>query len=212
MKYILKGDEPQSFTDWKNNDKMYQRGKPSWNRFSHSKYKKIKSELIESLKKEQGYICCYCEVELKKNDYHPEHIKPKSKNNFPELQLEYDNLLCSYQLELDKGEPKQCGNSKADNIIPITPLQSNCENKFTYTEDGYIESTDDDSKETIIHLQLDINKLNTLRREAIEPFIIDPITLDEISKEEAKIFAENYLKQKDGKFNEFYTTIKYLFT
>lgn len=214
MKYINKGQEPQSFKSWKDNDKMYQRGKPNWDRFNHSKYRDIKNELLETLKREQGYICCYCEVKLKENDYHPEHLKPKDKNKYPQLQLEYENLLCSCQLEIESGEPRHCGNSKGswydDNLL-VSPLNSICETKFTYTMDGQISHTDEASEHTIKHLQLGIDKLNKLRESAIEPFLIDPITLNEISKEEAKIFAERYLQVSNGKFNEFHTTIKYLF-
>lgn len=208
MKYIIKDKEPESFILWKDNDKMYQRGRPNWDRLNHSKYKDIKNELLESLKREQGYICCYCEVKLTKNDYHPEHFKPKNKNKYPELQLEYKNLLCSCQLELETGEPRHCGNSKGswyDENLLVSPLDIDCESKFTYTEDGYIEHTDKASEETIKHLQLNIDNLNTARAKAIEPFILD------ISIEEAKLFAEDYLRQNNGKYNEFYTTIKYLF-
>jgi uncharacterized protein (TIGR02646 family) len=214
MKYITKNDEPQSFKDWKDNDKMYKRGKPNWDRFNHSKYQDIKTELLESLKKEQGYICCYCEVKLQENDYHPEHLKPKSKGRYPELQLEYENLLCSCQLETESGEPRHCGNSKGswyDKNLLVSPLNTDCELKFKYNYDGTIDHTDKASELTIIHLQLSIDKLNDLRNNAIEPFLIDPITFEEISKEDAKIFADAYLNKNNGQYNEFYTTIKYLF-
>lgn len=214
MKYIIKNNQPDSFRLWKENDKMYQRGKPNWDRFNHSKYQDIKNELLESLKKEQGYICCYCEVKLKENDYHPEHLKPKNKNKYPELQLEYDNLLCSCQLEIESGEPRHCGNSKGswyDENLLVSPLDIDCENKFTYTEDGQIQHTNEASEQTIKHMQLNIDKLIDLRKNAIEPFIIDPITYEEISQEEAKIFAKKYLQKSNDRYNEFYTTIKYLF-
>ena len=96
-------------------------------------------------------------------------------------------------------------------IIDITPLNCECESRFKYNYDGTIVSTDAISEATIDILKLDIDKLNELRNKAIEPFIIDPITLDEISIDEAKQFAEGYLRLKNGKYNEFYTTIKYLF-
>lgn len=209
MKHIVKGSEPQSFSEWKANDKMCRSGKPKWKRLP----KAIKDDLLESLKKEQGYICCYCEQKLE-TEFHPEHLKPKGSKFFPKLQFEYSNLLCSCQKELQKGEPRHCGNSKGswyDTELLVSPLNPDCETKFTYTQDGYMSFTDDASKETIRHLELGIDKLNTLRKNAIEPFIIDPITFDSISQEDARIFAEAYLQPKNGCFNEFYTTIKYLF-
>ena len=196
MKYIIKRSEPQSFRDWKSGE----------DREYNDLINPIKGDVKESLLVEQGYICCYCESRISKENSHIEHLKPKDKKKFPELELEYDNMLCSCQKQLSKGEPRHCGNSKANDIIIITPLDIDCESKFKYNENGTIEATDEDSEETIKYLKLDIDKLNELRKNAIEPFIFD------ISDEEAKIFVKEYLKQKDGKYNEFYTTIKYLFS
>jgi uncharacterized protein (TIGR02646 family) len=204
VKYIVKGDEPKSFTEWKalaNDD-----WKPTYDQLSGQVKKDVKNALIT----EQGNICCYCERKLSYDDSHIEHLNPQCSSS--EGQLDFQNMLCSCHKHLKKKEPLYCGNSKGDDILLITSLQKNCEEKFTYTEDGYINFTDSDSEQTIKSLQLSIDKLNDLRKQVIEPFIIDPMTMDEISDVEAKKFANEYLKIKDGKFNEFYTTIKYLFT
>ncbi|MCD4817788.1 MAG: TIGR02646 family protein [Candidatus Cloacimonetes bacterium] len=216
MKYIVKNNEPQSLIDWKKNDKMFQRGKPDWKRFKHSKNKKIQDELIESLKKEQGYICCYCERELIVGNCHIEHLKPKATNKYPELQLEYNNLLCSCQLEIDKGEPRHCGNSKGswyDDDLLISPLDADCEIKFKYFGDGNIDHINKASEQTIIHLQLGIDKLIALRKGVIDTFIfVDPVTKNELlNDEDRKEYTKQYLQIVNGKVNEFYTTIKYLF-
>lgn len=203
MKYIEKGSEPQSFTDWKN--LANEDWQPTYDKLGGKEKRDVKNALIA----EQGGICCYCERKLKYNDSHIEHLNPQS--NSEEERLNFANFLCSCQNQLKKGEPQHCGNSKGDDILSITPLQVDCAKKFTYTEDGYIDSVDKDSKDTIKFLQLNIDKLNSLRASVIEPFILDPITFEEISIEEAKLFAKGYLKQKDGEYNEFYTTIKYLF-
>ncbi len=203
MKYIEKGIEPQSFTDWKND------GNTEYNDLINP----IKSELKNALLLEQGNICCYCECKISSNNSHIEHLKPKDKDKFPELQLNYDNLLSSCQKQLLKGEPRHCGNSKGNKIISITPLMKNCEDKFIYTEDGYIQHTDNESKDVIEILQLDIDKLNKLREDAINAILfLDIDENDEVlSEEEIKILVEDYLETKDGKYKEFYTTIKYLF-
>jgi len=84
--------------------------------------------------------------------------------------------------------------------------------KFKYTFDGYIENAvlDDNAAITTIHiLQLKIDKLNALRRKAIEPFIDQELTETDLEN-----FTRGYLIDKaenEGKFNEFFTTIKYLF-
>ncbi len=208
MKYITKNKEPIEFTEWKGNDKMYKRGKPNWNRLTSSERDIIR----EALKKEQGEICCYCESELLVDDYHIEHLKPKAKNKYPELQLEYDNLLCSCQLEIQKGEPRHCGNSKGswfDDKLLISPLNPSCESKFKYTYDGHIKpeiNNDIKAKTTIERLELDIEKLVDMREKAIEPFLDDTLNADELKK-----FTEIYLTKQGDKFNPFYSTIKYLF-
>ena len=201
MKYILKSVEPQSFTDWKS------AGNKTYSQLMNP----IKSDVKKSLLMEQGYICCYCESKISKENSHIEHLKPKDKNKFPELQLDYNNILCSCQKLLSKGEPRHCGNSKANDIIRITPLDIECESKFTYYEDGTMEATDEASEETIEYLKLSIDKLNELRKNAIEPFIIDPITFEALPIEDVEIFAKKYLEQNSGRYNEFHTTIKYLF-
>jgi len=211
MKHILKGSEPLEFTNWKKQDKMFQRGNPKWNRVPSS----IKDNIRASLKEEQGYICCYCERKINESDYHIEHFKPKDRNRFPELQLSFDNLICSCQLELEKGEPRHCGNSKGswfDDELLISPLDSNCEAQFIYTGDGHIKPSDNNSSSavtTIEKLNLDIDKLVDLRRKAIEPFIDENLNDDDLRN-----FVNGYLAEKEdnsGKYNEFFTTIKYLF-
>lgn len=213
MKYIRKAcTEPTSLIDWKAQDKMYQRGNATWQRFRTVNEREYKKEFTQDLIVEQGYICCYCEQKLNTNDCHIEHLHPQSKDEYSAYLFDYQNLLCSCQLEIESGEPRHCGNSKCNNIISITPLMPDCESKFKYTYDGQILHTDEDSELTIKHLQLDIDKLNDLRKNAIEPFIIDPETFEEITQEDARTFAEKYLKKNNGQYNEFYTTIKYLFS
>lgn len=208
MKFIIKQQEPKEFSDWKSNDKMYQRNKPNWNRLPSN----IKEIIRKKLVYEQGGICCYCERQLVGNDFHIEHLKPKDKNKYPELQLEYDNLICSCQFELEKEEPRHCGNSKGswyDETHIISPLNPDCEKQFKYTHDGHIEpngTTNIMASTTIQKLRLDLDRLNKMREKAIEPFLDEALTLEEM-----QLFAEKYLEKENGKFNPFYTTIKYLF-
>ncbi len=169
MKYIEKGKEPPFFSEWKMNDKMYQRGKPNWNRLNSE----VRRNLRNSLIKEQGAICCYCGTRIRIDDSHVEHFRPKNRNKYPQLQLEYNNLLCSCQLELQKREPRHCGNAKGswfDEKLTISPLDSVCQSRFEFLEDGSIrpsEENDDGAKETITHLALDIPKLEELRKSGI---------------------------------------------
>ncbi len=217
MKYIVKNPEPQEFIDWKAlaND--------NWQPTYSNLDKDVREVLFKSLKEEQGYICCYCERELKHDEkgsryYHIEHLYPKDEKQFPEKQLEYNNLLCSCQCNQTKKEDNQCGMSKGNWFSEdmITPLQKDCEDKFRYTEFGQIKSSDENNpaiEETIEQLNLNSKKLKESREELINIFYFWDKDYEEITKSERKLVIE-YLMEKEnnnGKYNEFYTTIKYLF-
>ena len=206
MKYIEKSSvEVSSLRDWKEQDKMYKREKAKWKRFVKPYKEDFKKDLID----EQGGICCYCEQKLKIDDSHLEHLLPQNLDIFSKSLFDYNNLLCSCQKELTKGEPRHCGNSKGswyDKDLLVSPLDINCEIKFKYNNDGTIEPTDEASRLTIVHLQLNIDKLNDLRNKAIEPFLDEELSIEEI-----QLFTKGYVEQRNGKYNEFYTTIQYLF-
>ncbi|MFT4929251.1 MAG: hypothetical protein ACI8WB_005382, partial [Phenylobacterium sp.] len=137
------------------------------------------------------------------------HLKPQQ--TFAPNILDYDNLLCSCQLELSKGEPRHCGNAKGswyDASLLVSPLDSTCEQQFTFTLDGYINPAGDNaaSVQTIKHLALDSDKLRNMREAVIEAFIMD----DDISSVEVERFITYYLLKKDNRFNAFHTTISSL--
>ncbi len=205
MKYIQKGIEPQELTDWKSlaND--------DWQPDYDSMGGQLKTIVKESLMQEQGYLCCYCERRLTLNDSHIEHFVPQSNADIDPL--DYSNILCSCQNRLNKGEPRHCGNLKGkwfDSELLISPFDPDCENKFLFIADGRIkpsETGDYSADITIKKLGIDIPKLNDLRRKAIEPFIDDIL-----SEQELKIFVTAYLEpDSQGAFGEFYMAIKSLF-
>lgn len=205
MKHIVKQIEPPAFSDWKalaNED-----WQPDYAHLSGE----IKRVLKEALMSEQGHICCYCERRLIDDDSHIEHFRPQSNPTVDPL--DYYNLLCSCQNQIKKGEPRHCGNLKNgwfDSHLLVSPLDPGCENRFAFTGDGSIRAAADPDKaasKTIEKLGLDIPKLNALRAQAIEPFLDD-----ELSHEEMRAFISGYLRKDTlGHFSEFWTTIRYLF-
>ena len=122
--------------------------------------------------REQGFICCYCESRVTLDDSHVEHLRPRSR--FRDLQLDYNNLLCSCLREQSPGEPDHCGPKKAswfDEQMLISPLQQDCETRFRFTANGEIHprsSSDVAAEMTISRLALDLPKLNALRKAAID--------------------------------------------
>lgn len=205
MKLIEKQQEPQAYADWKalaNDD---------WQPFYGDLSGETKKAVKDAIMGEQGYLCCYCERRLTDNDSHIEHFKPQSDPSIDPL--DYTNMLCSCQNQLNKGEPRHCGNLK-DNwfneALLISPLDHGCENRFSFTGDGNIKpepTTDRAAIETISRLGLDIPKLNALRAGAIEPFLEDTLNEDDMRQ-----FVTGFLQMdENGFYGEFWTTIRYLF-
>lgn len=205
MKYIEKQHEPAVFTNWKvlaNDD-----WQPTYDALSGEVKRAVKSALMA----EQGYICCYCERRLTEEDSHIEHLRPQSD---PAVDpLDFANMLCSCQQQMKKGKPRHCGNLKDDwfdgNKL-VSPFVRDCENRFAFTGNGEIRALRDNDQaaiETIKNLGLDIPKLNALRSKAIEPFLDDGF-----SPQEIHAFVSGYLsKDPSGAFGEFWVTIRYLF-
>lgn len=208
MKYINKGIEPPFFTAWKMNDKMCKRGRPNWNRLNSE----IKIKLRKTLINEQGATCCYCGTRIGIDDSHVEHFRPKNEHKFPHLQLEYDNLFCSCRLELQKTEPRHCGNAKGswfDEKLTISPLDSMCESRFEFLEDGSIRpygKNDEGAKKTISHLALDIQKLNELRQSSIAAVLdIFDILEEDAIQEQIEIYSQR--NPVDEQFTPFCSAI-----
>ena len=206
MKHIIKYQDTPEFDAWKalaNED-----WQPTYEDDLSGTEKK---EVKESLMKEQGYICCYCERRLTDDDSHIEHFNPQSNKDVDPL--DYSNMLCSCQNQLEQGEPRHCGILKDnwfDDRCLVSPLEPGCERHFAYLVNGKIlpaRESDGAAKMTIEKLGLDINKLNALRKKAIEPFLDEELDEQEISR-----FVNGYLKKNSsGMFGEFWTTINYIF-
>ena len=120
MLKVNKRSEPEEFTKYKKKNKVV-----NWKDFtSESEIKKL---LKEALLEEQENSCCpYCEIEINLNDSQIEHIKPKDK--FPELLIDYKNLIICCL------ESRRCGNSKANkwDELFINPVTENPEDYFKY--------------------------------------------------------------------------------
>ena len=68
-------------------------------------------------------------------------------------------------------------------------------------------SADRAATETVLRLGLDIPKLRSLRKSAIEPFLDESLSQDEATR-----FVSGYLQlDSRGMYGEFWTTIRYLF-
>jgi len=208
MKYIVKDQNTPDFDEWNAS------ASDDWQPTYDDLRGKEKKEVKDSLMKEQGHICCYCERRLTDGDSHIEHFNPRSNNAVDPL--DYANMLCSCQNQLkpkQEEEPRHCGHLKGDwfdDQLLVSPLDPDCAGHFSYTADGNIKpatKSDDAARITIAKLGLNIPKLIALREKAIEPFLEEDLDDSDFFK-----FVGSYLlKNTDGMFIEFWTTIDYIF-
>jgi uncharacterized protein (TIGR02646 family) len=211
MKYIRKSNEPEEFTNWKNleNDDW----KPSWDDNFQVPEKPI---VHEALLKEQGYICCYCGMRIDRKSSHIEHLKPRTA--YPNLALDYTNLIASCQGESEQPPPQpvHCGHKKRywyDKNLMVSPLDASCETFFRYSGFGEILPTNESDKKaaaetTIEKLGLDIPKLTRMRRTAIDEILEATQVL---TNEEIKQFAEVLERPNaNGEYEPFYFVITYI--
>jgi uncharacterized protein (TIGR02646 family) len=217
VRYIRKSDEPESFTAWKERQKN--RGNPlTWNAFRRRVT--VKNDVYDALLREQGYICCYCGMQITRDTSHIEHFKPKSNITYVHLVLDYTNLLvsCKGESEEEHRVPVHCGHKKHDwydEQLMVSPLDENCASFFRYAASGEILPTDaPDKKEaaqtTIEKLGLGIEKLRLMRSAAIDGALL---AIEGLTDEETLLFTQGYEKpDANGQYEEFCAAIAYILT
>jgi len=161
MKYIVKNEEPEKL-------KKYRKTKNStYSGFSNNNGKKdVKTELL----KEQGYICAYCMKRIDIETIRIEHWK--SQSEFPNLQLDYSNMLgvCEGIIDFTPNTENpdhlknHCEKNRGNKQLTISPLNSNLIEQLKYTEKGLIfsdnENINNDLNENVLNLNIRTLKTN----------------------------------------------------
>lgn len=161
MRPIVKGAEPPPFAAWRRS------GNADWQPSYSDLRQPLKPIVKDALLQEQGHVCCYCERRVAADsDSHIEHLEPQSVR--PELQLDYDNLLCSCS------SPSHCGQARGNKQLPVHPLQYDCSEFFDFGSNGGMKPRDSvrapDGARTIDALGLDAEPLRDRRRRALDDF------------------------------------------
>lgn len=186
MKTIYKNDEPQEILQWKSKFKNKNGRVPRYSDLNEVENLSHKIFLKNSLISEQGHICCYCCKPIDTKNSHIEHIRPKERDEYRAISLEYENLLASCQGYHDREE--NCGHSKDDVFneeLFVSPLEENCESLFEFSNRGKIKAVDGNERAgyTIELLNLDTEQLNAARTEAMwVSGAMDELTEDECQK------------------------------
>lgn len=191
MKRIYKNDEPQEILQWKSKFKNKNGRVPRYSDLNEVENLPHKIFLKNSLISEQGHICCYCCKPIDTKNSHIEHIRPKERDEYRAISLEYENLLASCQGYHDREE--NCGHSK-DNVFNeklfVSPLEENCESLFEFSDRGKIKATDGNERAayTIEILNLDTEQLNAARTEAM--WVSG--AMDELTEDECRNYWINF--------------------
>ncbi len=105
--------------------------------YDSESFKPFYSKLREELVKEQKGLCAYCCSEISVEKSHNEHIEPRHMKNgvSSRKSLDYNNIVASCNSNSTCGRNK-C--NKYDESKFVSPLQEDCEEKFSYDPDGHM--------------------------------------------------------------------------
>lgn len=183
------------------------------------------SKLCADLIAEQFGLCAYTGTPIDKrlmgyNDNslvfrpHNEHIKPQSLCR-KELEdrggvygrelcedMDYYNIVAALEVRKERGATSEIFGAAAreNKILPVTPLQPRCEERFRFDAEGAIHGLDEAAQETISLLKLHHKTLKDWRRGAILAFFPDDLLL---TREEIEQRIEQFEQPVDGRLIEF---------
>jgi len=218
MRHITKGAEPASIRDWKavqipvglNLDYRNFNSKPQ-----------LRSELVA----EQWGLCAYTGAPIDDRlsglhdenlafQAHIEHVKPRAVCEAElvarggvygrELceDLDFRNLVAA--LEVKRKPPSKSeifgAASHGNKLLPVTPLQPNCQQRFRYDEYGKVKGLDDQASHTVDLLKLSHRTLEGWRRGAMSAFFSPDI---ELTREDIEAIISRMENPADGKLPEF---------
>lgn len=111
--------------------------------------KDIHDAVLESLMKEQGYLCAYCMCRIPQNEKSPsatiEHWDPQSKTSIDKA-LDYRNMfaVCNGNRGCGAKKYMTCDARRGDDSLTVNPLNPLTISKIEYKSNGIVFSTDPD--------------------------------------------------------------------
>ncbi len=194
---IRKGREPNELLRYRLDKSA---GEPTYENMPAN----VKEAVLESLMREQGYLCAYCMCRIPQDSskhWPPvtiEHINPQSGTNLATA-LDYDNMLavCSGNRNSDNEQLMGLGNARltcdacrGNSALTVNPLDSRTLTAIHYKNDGTIYSDDsviNNDLNVTLNLNCDAIRLPETRKAAKEGL------LKEVSKHRSDI--QNYIQR-----------------
>lgn len=196
MILITKNKEPKEWTEYRNTPGVDYQAIP---------------ELVQSLLKEQGYICAYCmrriptkdklrkkdgnHYVLTNEDHRVEHIKSRELHD--DLKLEYTNMVVCCPGHI--GTEDHCDRLKGARDISFSPLDRQFIDTIKYNSDGAILSTNEAFDKEInqtLNLNTELLKIN---RKAM---LIQVITQINVACKKGKSWDKKTLELYLKKYSE----------
>lgn len=218
MRHITKTIEPDSIKQWKDSQL------PVGLNLDYANFTR-KPQLRGELIAEQYGLCAYTGVAidarlvgLHETDLafqaHIEHVKPRSVCE-KELvarggtygrdlceDMDFRNLVAALDVIPSRRSRSEFFGAAAhkDDLLPVTPLQANCQSRFRYDAYGKVQGLDVDATQTIELLNLNHRTLQGWRRSAIGGFFPTDI---EFTREEIEAIMAAMDRSADGELPEF---------
>ena len=206
MRYIRKGDSPEAFERWKEQEQA-----SSWEALPSRPSKHPEEgihyysrvELAAELIHEQQGLCAYCnEPIVRDHTTSIDHVEPRLGDTETTRVFDYGNLVASCDGNTkgdEKPAQRHCDNHKSNDPLLISPLQADCQNHIQFTDTGRVREPAgrDDVAETVRVLNLNVAKLVNARAEAIAGEIFTDIELTElIDADSARVRLDQLLGQE----------------
>lgn len=158
MRKITRQKEPNFWIEYK---KKYP--KTQYSELKNSlEGNEIRRRLREYLIKAQYGLCAYCCCKINLDNSLNEHIRPQ--DSYPKETMDYHNLIASCRSE---GVDFTCGSKKDndyDEKLFVSPLETDCEEKFIFYPNGEIEGLGERGKYTCELLNLNSYELQKARK------------------------------------------------
>ena len=224
MRQIKKSPEPGHFIKWKKDFKFSNGRDAEYEDLNGTnEYLLLKKSLVE----EQGYICCYCEKRIGKQQYltdcdidhfrprHPDSrvLSPKERKRCIDAQMDYANLFASCKGEI--GESADHCNHKKDNWFSfrscISPSDPRIGGVFGFGLDGRLFVKDPAGQEMARHLNLNSYVLQEQRKAAFDAMMEVEFEDEDLlgDREYVEAVIGDYESMEGGEYTEFCSMIVY---
>lgn len=179
--FLIHKNEPYYFTVAKNKVKT---PKVKW-AWEDRAIRKISEKLREYILLDEQNLCCaYCQKEIDASKYCSNIDHFKTRNLFPELTLEYNNLLvsCNTKNRCSSSKDSQTSilKTREDYKKIVNPVSDNPDEYFDYLATGEIIGKNEKAQFTIELFNLKDTSLTQCRLEVAKVLVSIDLSVEEI--------------------------------